>query len=157
MTAFPPGLAGLSLHAATRSVSAIEAAIRRTGGHDIGAEVRLTDGWIVRDFFERPRRDQLPRVEHAHPVGDRADESQVVLDDNDRETGVAQRGDHRPESLLVRHIDAGGRRVEEQYARVRSEGASDLQDALLGVRERFRVHVCLFDQSGGCERGGRCL
>ena len=72
--------------------------------------------------------DQAPGVDEAHPVAV-VDLLEEVRGDEDRDAGLRLVLDELPEEAAVVHVDAGGRLVEEEHARL-MQGAQRQPGAL---------------------------
>src|SRR4051812_45107387 len=59
----------------------------------LAPEVGSAHVGVAADLCRRALRNRTARIEHGHAVGDRADETQVVLDDEQADAAVAQAQD----------------------------------------------------------------
>jgi hypothetical protein len=84
-------------------------------------------------------RDLPAEAHDGHVVGDVHHEVHVVLDDEDREVElVAEVADEHAEVSDLLVVQASGRLVEQEQARLRDERAGELHALLRAVRERRR-------------------
>ncbi len=95
---------------------------------------------------QRRRRvepDQRPLVDDRHPIGQRLRLFEVVRGEHDGGPRGAQRADVGPQIVPQRHVDAGGRLVEERHTRPVDQRLGDQQPALHAAREGAGVGVRL--------------
>src|SRR5688572_21002241 len=85
----------------------------------LAAQVGGSHGLVRRDLLERAGCDSPSGLEDRHDVGHAPDEPQVVLDDEEAESPVAERSQEVGQPLELDRGRAGGRLVEEQDARLR--------------------------------------
>ena len=74
--------------------------------------------------------------EHGDPVGRLEDVVEVVRDDHDAETLLAEAADEREHLLGLRHAEGGGRLVEDDELRVPLDGLRDGDGLALAAGER---------------------
>src|SRR5258706_2798511 len=80
--------------------------------------------------------DELAVVEDLDPIAQAHDERDVVGDEDDRDRQlVAQSPDQAEQVLRLDRVHAGVRLVEEEDPRLETDGAGDLEPALVSVRE----------------------
>ena len=91
--------------------------------------------------------DDLAGVHHPDPVAHRADDAEVVGDQQDRRVGLAAQRAHEVEHLgLDRGVEPGGRLVEHEQLGVARQGHGD-DDTLLHAAGEL-VRVALHDPVG---------
>jgi hypothetical protein len=96
--------------------------------------------------------DDFPEIQHRDGLGDSPDESDVVVDHQDRRPVSPQPEYDLGELVHFAVGHSGGRLVEHQHTRPEDGGAGDLYLALQSVREVFRQqsgHVLEAEQLDG--------
>src|SRR6478735_1365802 len=100
-----------------------------------GSEVCRDDAFVGTDLVVGTLREHLPRLEHGDPVGQRADDVHVVVDEDDCAT--RRDGLHEGDGAVdVLEAHAGRRFVEQQQLRVEGHRDGELERALLAIGER---------------------
>src|SRR5688572_9754972 len=119
------------------------------------AEVGVDDA-LVRSHLRRSAiGDLLAVMHHDHLVGKSHDEPHVMLDEKHRgaERGDAQ--DELGEALLLRVIEARGRLIHQQEARLESERPCYLNEALVPECQRVWPQGIRAAQAHEAKRGKR--
>ena len=103
-----------------------------------GAEIGLAHLRIGADPGGWSVRDARARVEHVDVVGDLHDEGHVVLHDDDRDPGLRDPPEQPPEVRGVLVPETGRRLIEKEDGGTDGEGAGDLDEPFVHVREGGR-------------------
>ena len=111
-----------------------------------GTEVGLDDPRVLLDLLGQAFGDHLAVVEHRDPVGETHDDLHVVLDQQDGDATVADLAHEVAQTVLLDRVHPGGRLVEQQELRLRTQGAGDLEATLVSVargscRDRWRTRL----------------
>src|SRR5688572_25657522 len=111
--------------AATGSASCMIRSYRQATAHSVGVHVGAA-----------PARHNFAALHHQVLVGERAGEVVVLLDQQDRHlAGRGERADRALDLLDDRRLDALGRLVEDQQARLHRQRAADGELLLLPARQ----------------------
>ena len=124
MSTGAPGLVGRPR--ADLAVEAVE-------GLELAADHQL-DQLELGGLGDHPLLDQLAVAQDRHPVGDLVDLVEEVGDEDDRDALVAQAAHHLEQLRHLVGVQAGGRLVEDQHARLDVDGAGDGDQLLDGDR-----------------------
>src|SRR5215470_4043179 len=103
-----------------------------------GAQVRVDDGRLVQHHLGWALRDLLPVVEGDDPVGEAAEEADLVVDETEGGAGRVHLGEHALEVADLVAAEAGGWLVEEEQLRLAHEGHGDAEHLLLAIGEIAR-------------------
>ena len=92
---------------------------------------------VVLHLARRTIGDQLPEVEHRHPVGDPHDQTHVVLDQHDRDPeGLPDVLDRLTHPSCLVGVHPGHRFVKEQHPRLDAQRAAHVDPLLISVGQQ---------------------
>src|SRR5437667_43267 len=95
-------------------------------------QIFADDGLIVEHATHFSRRDDAPALEHADLVGDLTHEIDIVLDEEGGPVlGLHETANEIDDARNETDFDAGGRLVEQQYARTCCDRPQQRQQLLL--------------------------
>src|SRR5215470_8683696 len=103
-----------------------------------GAQVRLDDGGLVQHHLGRALRDLLPVVEGDDPVGEAAEEADLVVHEAEGGAGGMDLDEYRLEVADLVAPETRGRLVEEEELRLAHESHGDAEHLFLAVGEIAR-------------------
>src|SRR6266511_2439926 len=90
---------------------------------------------VVADLRGRTLGDLLAELQHDDTLRHTHDQPHVVLDEQDRDTGLADLPDQLEQALLLGRVEPGGRFVQAEQDRLGRQRPRDLEAALLTVRQ----------------------
>ena len=117
-------------------------------------EADVTAGDEALEFGRRPFGDEFALVEHRDPVGELVRLLQVLRGQEDRHAAGDEVADDLPHGVAAARVQAGGRFVEEDDARVTDQGHRQIETpphpaGVGGERFLGRVdQIELFEQFG---------
>ncbi len=123
-------------HREDRSVGHVELTdLQHDQSTSAHTEIRVDDALVLEHGRRISDGDEVAELEHRDPVTEAGDEVQLVVDDEQRDTFVAQVTEISRELRGLRVVETGGRFVEHQHLRLRGNGAGDLEQPSLAVGE----------------------
>ena len=108
---------------------------RRINLRDLAADHQLDQAGLV-DCVGRAGADAFAVAEDRHAVGEAEDLIEPVGNVDDADAVRAQLGDYLEEQFLLALGEGGGGFVHDHEPRAGAEGAGDLDELLLGHRQR---------------------